>query len=268
MNGDSSRRFAKVVHDSNQHLPDLLQVVLLEAAERAEEPVVGLGVLVGFEFECGELERADQICCLGESVVFRAAVLVHDGVGCQGVLDRVMQGLGDDVLPVVVVDLHLVETLQVFQIVEDQVDHIPLHPRDECRVAIEIALVIGEGVVLDGHMLKHREERLQKALPVLDIHFLVIVMAVQERRRMQRDIRQPLVAQGFFVELDLPVDAGVLLMEHKGQKVVFRPGAAFAGPVDEQAYLGHRRLLIKKLPGDNPRLLEALPSEKTKLIFS
>lgn len=98
-------------HGSNQHLPDLLQVVLLEAAERAEESVVGFGVFFGFELKRGELERADQIRCLGEPVVFRAAVLVHDGIGCQCVLDRVVQRLGDDVLPVVVVDLHLVETL-------------------------------------------------------------------------------------------------------------------------------------------------------------
>lgn len=30
----------------DQHPPDLYQVVLLEAAERAEEPVVGAGVLL------------------------------------------------------------------------------------------------------------------------------------------------------------------------------------------------------------------------------
>lgn len=206
----------RAAHGSNQHLPDLLQVVLLEAAERAEEPVVGLGVLFGFELERGELERADQVGCLSEPVVLRAAVLVHDGIGCQGVFDCVMQGLGDDVLPIVVVDLHLVETLQVLQIVEDQVDHIPFHPRDERCVTFEIALFVGEGVVLDGHMLKHREERLQKPLPVLDVHSLVIVMPIQKRRRVQRDVRQPLVMQGVLVKLDLLVDAGVLLMEHEG----------------------------------------------------
>lgn len=57
-------------------------------------------------------------------------------------------------------------------------------------------------------------------------------------------------------------------MEDEGQKIVFRLSAAFARLVDEQAYLGHRHLLIKKLPGDNPRLLEALPSGKTKVIFA
>ena len=86
----------RVVLDSKQHFPDLFQVVLFEVAERAEESIVGLVVLVGFELERGELKRADQICCLGQPVVFRAAVLVHDGVGCKGVLDRVMEGFVDE----------------------------------------------------------------------------------------------------------------------------------------------------------------------------
>lgn len=116
--------------------------------------------------------------------------------------------------------------------------------------------------------LKHREECLQKALPVLDVHPFVIVMAVQQWRRVQRNIRQPLVMQGVFVKFDLLIDAGVLLMEDEGEKIVFRLSAAFTGLVDEQAYLGHRHLLIKKSPGDNPRLLEALPFGKTFSIFS
>ena len=64
--------------------------------------------------------------------------------------------------------------------------------------------------------LKHREECLQKALPVLDVHPFVIVMAVQQWRRVQRNIRQPLVMQGVFVKFDLLIDAGVLLMEDEG----------------------------------------------------
>lgn len=257
----------RVVRGSNQHLPDLLQIVLLEAAERAEEPVVGLCVLLGFELECGELKRADQVCRLGEPIVFRASVPVHDGVGCQGVLDRIVQGFGDDVLPVIVVDLHLVEALQVFQVVEDQVDRVPLHPCDERRIAFEIALSVGEGVVLDGHMLEHREERLQEALSILDVHPLVVIVAVQERGSVQRDVRQPLLTQCGFVQLDLAVDVGILLVENQREEVVFRFGAALSGFVGEQAYLGHRHLLIKKLPGDNPRLLEALPFGKTTCIL-
>ncbi|WP_294414452.1 hypothetical protein [uncultured Senegalimassilia sp.] len=45
-------------------------------------------------------------------------------------------------------------------------------------------------------MLKHREECLQKALPVLDVHPFVIVMAVQQWGRVQRNIRRSLVMQG------------------------------------------------------------------------
>lgn len=59
----------RVVRDSKQHLPDFLQVVLFEVTERAEEPIIGLGVFVSFELERGELKRADQIYCLGEPVV-------------------------------------------------------------------------------------------------------------------------------------------------------------------------------------------------------
>lgn len=47
------------MRDSKQHLPDFLQVVLFEVTERAEEPIIGLGVFVSFELERGELKRAD-----------------------------------------------------------------------------------------------------------------------------------------------------------------------------------------------------------------
>lgn len=254
-----------VVHGSNQHLSDLLKVVLLEAPECAEEPVVGLGLLLCLELERGEFERADKVGCLGESVVFGAAVLVHDGVGGQGVLDRIVQGFGDDVLPVVVVDLHLVEALQVFQIVEDQVDHVSLHPRDELCVAFEIALSVGEGVVPDGHMLEHREERLQKALPILDVHPLVVVVAVQERGCVQRDVRQPLLTQCGLVQFDLAVDVGILLVENQREEVAFRFGAALSGFVGEQAYLGHRHLLIKKIAGGQPPAPGSPSSRKDRL---
>ena len=63
-------------------------------------------------------------------------------------------------------------------------------------------------MVHDGRMLKHREGCLQKVLPVLDAHPLVVVMAVQQWRRVRRNIRQSLVMQGVFVKFDLLIDAG------------------------------------------------------------
>ena len=71
-------------------------------------------------------------------------------------------------------------------------------------------------MVHDGHMLKHREECLQKALPVLDVHPFVIVMTVQQWGGVQRNIWQSLVMQGVFIKFDLLIDAGVLLVEDEG----------------------------------------------------
>lgn len=247
---------------SNKHLPDLLQVVLLETPERAEEPLVGLRTLLGLIFQRGELQRADQVRCLSEPVVFGASFPVHDGVSRKRIFDRVMKGFGDDVLPVVVVDLHLVETLQVLQVVEDQVDDVAPHPRDELRIASETAFPVGEGVVLDGHVLEHREKGLKEPLPVLDVHPLVIVVAVQQRRGVQRYVRQPFVVQGPLVELNLPVDAGILLVEHQGEEIVFRFRAALSGLVGEKAYLGHRHLLIKKCRGTTPGSWKPFLSER------
>lgn len=65
----------RVVRDSNQHFPDLLQVVLLEAAERAEEPIIGLGA--------GEKENAVEVVGSLNDVTLargRATVLVVMGV--------------------------------------------------------------------------------------------------------------------------------------------------------------------------------------------
>ena len=49
-----------------------------------------------------------SLCSMGSK---GCAASEYYGVGCQGVLDCVVQGLGDNELPVIVVDLYLVETL-------------------------------------------------------------------------------------------------------------------------------------------------------------
>ena len=97
----------------------------------AEETVVGLSGLLRFELQCSELDCANEIGRLRKTVIFRASILVHNRVSGKSVLHGVVQSLGHDVLPVVIVDFDLVEPLQISKIVEDEIHDVASNSRSK-----------------------------------------------------------------------------------------------------------------------------------------
>lgn len=78
-----------------------------------------------------ELHGADVVCRLRKPVLGGLRRSVDDGVLRQRVLDRAMEGLGDGVLAVVIVDLDHIVGLQLREVVEQEVHEVPPHrPRE------------------------------------------------------------------------------------------------------------------------------------------
>ena len=77
------------------------------AAAISAQATIELWALKHVKGICQAIPRK-SLCSMGSK---GCAASEYYGVGCQGVLDCVVQGLGDNELPVIVVDLYLVETL-------------------------------------------------------------------------------------------------------------------------------------------------------------
>ena len=99
-------------------LTQLLEVVLLERAPPAEEQSIRGGLGVRLVFERRELERADVIRKLEEAVVGRGDKPIDHDVFPKYLTNRFVHGFRNDGLTVVVVDLYLVESLKVGEVVE------------------------------------------------------------------------------------------------------------------------------------------------------
>lgn len=148
---------------------------------------------------------------------------------------RTGRGPFDDVLAVVVVDLHVVERLKEVEVVEQEPGDIPLHAGGEFREVVELASSVCECRVLNGEPLHEDVERVEHLLPLLKGHPLVRAVAVQQRLGMKRYVRQIGPEEGLLVARDF-VGYGVgLVVDHEREQVVARFSAAISALVDEYA---------------------------------
>lgn len=172
-------------------LAQLFEVVLLERAPLAEEHSVRGGLGMRLVFERRELERADVIRKLEEAVVGRLCVAVNNGIPRQRVLNRVMKGVGDDGLTVVVIDLDLLELLEEVEVVEDCQNKVSLHAGKEAPVVGIFAFSVGEGHVLEGEFVGHHAEAVEEGLACRYPEAFVIIVAIEQWPQMHRDVRDP-----------------------------------------------------------------------------
>ena len=143
-----------------------------------------------------ELHGADVVRRLRKSVLGGLRRPVDDGVLRQRVLDRAMEGLGDGVLAVVVVDLGHIVGLRLREVVEQEVHEVPPHRPRKLVERGELFGRVCEGMVLHGHVAEENSERTEQHLARSQIESGVLVLAVHERRRMEGYVQEPLGAKG------------------------------------------------------------------------
>lgn len=190
-------------------------------------------------FDRRELHGADVVCRLRKPVLGGLRRPVDDGVLRQRVLDRAMEGLGDGVLAVVVVDLDHIVGLQLREVVEQEVHEVPPHRPRELVERGELFGRVCEGMVLHGHVAEEDSERAEQHLARSQVESGVLVLAVHERRRMEGYVREPLGAKGALVCRDRIRDALGLVVHDDGKQVVAVGEAVASRLVDEDAEFSH-----------------------------
>ena len=183
-------------------LAQLLEVVLLERAPLAEEHSVGGGLGMRLVFERRELDRADVICKLEETIVGWGDEPVDHDVFPKHIANRFVHGFRNNGLAVVIVDLYLVESLKVGEVVEQRRDKIPLYAYEQLVRVLRIELLlVREGYVLERNMLGEHCKAAEMALSDLNRKPLELFVAIKQGAEVHRDATELLVTNKLTVSI-------------------------------------------------------------------
>lgn len=224
-------------------LAQLLQEVLFETFAHAKEELIGASCLGICVLERFELERADVIGNLRNSIARRRRIAVNNGLLGQCKLDGIMQRLGNQGLSVVVIDLNFIELLQIIKVIEQEDRDVPPDALDRTarrdHVSVELGLLIGKRRIPKRKILQKDAERCEVLLALLNIHAFVSVVAIKQRREMERDIPEPLSFQSAKIVRFVSSKSFVLFMEYEDYEVVLGFSAGVAGFINEYGKVPH-----------------------------
>ena len=131
--------------------PQLLDEVLFEWGNRAEEFRVCFGRCPILEFKERELNSANIVGDLGESVCLGRSVAIYRGLLGNGLLDSTMKCSRYNALASVVVDLNVVKALYIRQVISEKYCYVALDFCGELlRFVKALFLIVDEGLIGDG----------------------------------------------------------------------------------------------------------------------
>lgn len=254
-------------------LPKLPKEVLFETFAHAKEELIGASRLGICVLERFELERADVIGNLRNSIARRRRIAVNNGLLGQCKLDGIMQRLSNQGLPVVVIDLNFIELLQVIKVIKQEDRDVPPDALDcaawRHHVGVELGLLIGKRRIPKWEILQKDAERSEVLLALLNIHAFVSVVAVKQRRKMERNIPKPFSIQSITIVRFVSSKSFVLFMEYEDYKVVLGFGAGIAGFINEYGKIPHGpHAPNNKNAGGKPPAVGGPPCGEDRLLYT
>lgn len=249
--------------------PQLLEVVLLERTPLAKEHAIRGGISMGMVLERCELKRADIVRKLEEAVVRRGYEPVNHNVPPEHVSNCLMHGIRNNGLAVVVVNLHLVESLKVGQVVEQRCNEIPLYANEKLVGALRIKpLFIRQGYISERNALGKHGKTAEMALPYTNRQALVLPVASKQGSEMHGNAAESLVANKVVIPIESVTQVMTLLVENEGHEVI--PGVtSIPRLVYEDGQLLHCcDLLVNKNAGGHPPALGGRPLREDHLFYT
>lgn len=254
-------------------LPKLLQEILLKALAHAKEKLIGAARLGVCVLERFELERTDVIGNLGKAIACGRRITINNRLLGQCELNGIMQRLGNQSLPVVVIDLNLIELLQILKMVEQKDRNIPPDTLNRTswreHVGVKLGLLIGKRHIFERKVLQKDTERCEVLLTFLDVHAFVPIVTIKQRREMKGDIPKSLSIQSFEVIRFVSSEPLALFMEHENYEVVLGFGARIAGFVYEYGKILHSpHASNNKNAGGKPPAVGGPPCGEDHLLYT
>lgn len=254
-------------------LSQLLQKVLFKAFAHTKEKLIGaprLGVCILDRFK---LECADIVSNLREAITLRRGIAIDNRLLGQRELHSIVQRFRDQRLTVVVINLHLIELLQILEMIQQVNGEISSNaldsaPRSE-QVDIQLGFLVCKHRIREREILQEDAERREIPLALLHVHTPISIVAVEQRREMEGNVPQPLCPQRLEIIGFIPLEPITLIMKYKGDEIVLGLGAGVAGFINEYGKILHSpHAPYNKNAGGKPPAVGGPPCGEDHLIYT
>ena len=184
-----------------------------------------------------------------------------------------MQRLGNQGLPVVVVNLDFIELLKVLEMIEQEDGQVSPdaidRPMRREHVGIKLGFPVCKHSVSEREILKKNVKCREVLLPFLDVHAPISIVAVKQGREVQGDVLQPFSFQSLEIVLLIPAKSITLLMKYKNYEVILGFRTGIAGFVNEYGEILHSpHAPNNKNAGGKPPAVGGPPCGEDHLIYT
>lgn len=236
------------------------QVVSSKASLVTKEPMVGRIVGAPFVSKCCKLDSADIVGYLKEMVVVRPGVSIDCRMLGETVSNRLMDGMLNDLLSVVVVDFHAIKSLEERKLAVNELLEIPFDTLGKFVHAKKLPLLVAQNMVAVGSSLGEDAEVGEMAFSSIERHCFVLIMSAHNRCEVEWHSVESRIREAAHVLLDAFAKILVLVVEYECDQVEGGAVADVSRFVYEDRKLSHQAApSLIKMPRETPRLRDSPP---------
>ena len=236
------------------------QIVSCKASFVSKESMVGRIVGVPLITQGGKLDSADIVGYLKEMVVVWSGVSIDCRMLGEAVSNRLMDGMLNNLLPVVVVDFHAVKALEELKLGINEILEIPFDTLGKFVHARKLALLVAQDMVAVGGSLGEDAEVGEESFSSVERHCFVLIMPAHDRREVEWHGVESRIREAAYVLFDASAKVLVLVVEYECDQVEGRAVADVSRFVYEDRKLPHQAVpSLIKMPRETPRLRDSPP---------
>lgn len=213
------------------------QVILSKEHAAAKETSLGRTRFVLSKSNLSELNAADIICQLKQAIRRRIGVSVFDSVLRYRASQGSMQGIFNDPLPVVVVNLDKVVPLKEAQVLANKESNIPLQLNSKMLGIAHFLLAVAKKCIREWHPLRKIGKRVEERFSSAWLDCVKWTMSPQYGSEMKGHIsnRSPLGC--LRKTIDKRFDGDALIVKDKGNEIVLGSATNITRFIDEDREL-------------------------------
>lgn len=252
-----------------EFLANSSQVVSSKASFISEEPMVGRIVAAPLITQCGKLDSADIVGYLKEMVVVWPGVSIDCRMLGEAASNRLMDGMLNDLLPIVVVDFHAVKALEELKLGVNELLEIPFDTLGKFVHARKLALLVAQDMVAIGGSLGEDAEVGEVAFSSIERHCVVLIMPAHDRCEVEWHSVEFRIREAAHVLLDALAKILVLVVEYECDQVEGGAVADVSRFVYEDGKLPHQAApSVIKMPRETPRLRDSPPCVESHFSYT
>lgn len=245
------------------------QIVPCKASLVSKEPMIGRIVGVSLISQGGKLDSADIVGYLKEMVVVWPGVSIDCRMLGEAVSNRLMDGMLNDLLSVVVVDFHAIKALEERKLRVDELLEIPFDTLGKFIHARKLALLVAQGMVAVGSSLGEDAEVGEEAFSSIEGHCFVLIMSAHDRCEVEWHSVEFRIREAAHVFLNTVAKILVLVVEYECDQVEGGAVADVSRFVYEDRKLPHQAApSVIKMPRETPRLRDSPPCVESHFSYT